>query len=478
MKRILLVSIIVLHGMPALGQDEPVLIPPEATALLAVDPITAPSSISAAARRLDLENLSQAPVPSATAMIPDGGGQLAIQGAASIGFIGRSDWDSGLPVLVGMERADGSRIVVTSAESLTAFEVPMSESDFKVVASVKRGAGIFALVDVYIGTDDVESSLRRIREGVVQTLLVFKTGDRPLDMTYFPNGDLAVVVRTDGANPLQHPKVLRISEDGKIIWKNRYSTSLSVGSEPIARGIVHGAGGDAVLIVGTVGSSPWIMKLNGDGQPVWEKSYLNGSIGGEFNDGASGPGGFSLAGLARMGRDSPEALIAKVSPDGELVWMRGCGGLAYDEATSATFTSDGGLLITGATKSKERATRSDFETDTWIMSFDKDGWLAWETTLGLGGAAVAAWESDVAYAATDRRTVGSFALRPAVGSGDWDWQVPQVYPFVPKNIGTPSALSEGAATCFDIIAQLKMVLEATTDPDFAGTLRDLRLRRN
>jgi hypothetical protein len=465
---------------PSGAQDEQILIPSGATALVAIDPVGPPDFLSGRAIQLDLEALSQELAPAGAVMSPrgPGSGPLKIQGAESIGFIGRTD-SNGDPRLVGMESAGGARIVVTNTATLTAFEVPMSENDFNVIASVNVGETVFALLRVFPNATDVESSLRRVKQGHVEKLLVFKTTDEPIDMTYLPNGDLVVLVRTLTDDPVQYPKLLRISQDGAIVWKNRYNSALtSISSPPKAFGVVNGAGEDAVLLVGSSGSVPWIMKVAGDGKPIWEKSYLYGSLPGEFYDGAAGSDGFALVGSAYMRNESPEALVAKMSADGTLAWMRGCGGLASDKANSAAFTADGGVLVTGATKSKERATRSDFETDTWVMSIDKDGWLVWETTLGPGGAAVVAWENGVTHAATDRRTVGSFVLRPSFGS-ELDWQVPQVYPFVPRNLDTPAAMSEGAATCFDIVAQIKLAVDATSDrPEFAETLRDLRLRKN
>src|SRR5205814_5535636 len=102
----------------------------------------------------------------------------------------------------------------------------------------------------------------------------------------------------------------------------------------------------------------------------------------------------------------------------------------------------------------------------------------WESGLGLGGAAVVAWDDGSPYAATDRRTVGSFALRPSFNGDELNWDLPFVYPFVPRQNNNPAMLSEAAATCFDVVAQLKLNMLGFSQQDLAATLRDQRLHKN
>ncbi|MFB9985322.1 hypothetical protein ACFSQQ_09540 [Mesorhizobium kowhaii] len=459
---------------PGVGE---VLTPPEAKAILAVDPAMVPDFPAEHVGQLDLQAAAQGLAPTNAAAIPDFQGS-AIRGVASIGFIGRADSDGSDLKLVGMERADGSRIVVTDTTTLNAFDTPMTDPDFKVIASVSLHEEVFALVKASQKGENAKSSLRRVRPGSVETLLALDPKEEPLDITFFPGGDLALLVRKYGDFE-RWPELLRVSQEGKVVWRKLYNSTLlgPDGDSLSAEGLVSGAGADFVLLVGTARSAPWIMKVDGSGFPVWEKSYLYDSVSGEFEDGAARSDGFALVGKIHMREeDQPEALVARVSEDGTLSWMRGCGGRAFDEAVGAAFVADGGLLVVGATKSKELAAQANDETRSWVMSLDSNGWLAWETGLGLGGAAAAAWENGVAYAATDRSTVGSFALRPTFGGRELNWDGPEVYKFVPHQNNNPAMLAEGVATCFDVVARVG--LWAVNESDLAETLRDSRIRGN
>ena len=96
------------------------------------------------------------------------------------------------------------------------------------------------------------------------------------------------------------------------------------------------------------------LKLKADGTLEWQKR-----LGGSGDDLAvsaiqAADGGYVLAGRsssddgdASGNRGGGEAWVAKLGPDGELIWEKGFGGGGHDKAASATGAPDGGCVVLG-----------------------------------------------------------------------------------------------------------------------------------
>ena len=80
-------------------------------------------------------------------------------------------------------------------------------------------------------------------------------------------------------------------------------------------------------------------------------------------------GGFAVAGTTRSkGAGNNDIWILRLDGSGNLVWEKTYGGIAYDLATSIVEVNGGGFAVAGYTYSKGAGGR-----DVWILRLDSEG---------------------------------------------------------------------------------------------------------
>ena len=137
----------------------------------------------------------------------------------------------------------------------------------------------------------------------------------------------------------------------------------------------------------------WLVKVNGDGDFVWERSFGGSGIDVSYDiestdDGAYVVVGHSLSTDKDVSENHGEsdAWLIKVAEDGELIWERTYGGSAFDSANSVKLTSDGGFLIAGNSRSSDQDLDNNMgENDMWILKTDPNGILEWQISVGGSG---------------------------------------------------------------------------------------------
>jgi hypothetical protein len=177
---------------------------------------------------------------------------------------------------------------------------------------------------------------------------------------------------------------------------------------------------DPILSYGTYlgGSGPdgaFAVKTDSDGA-----LYIAGST---QSSGFASDGAYQEA----LGDSNPNAIqgdayVAKLSDDGaELKWATYIGGADADSANAITLTSDGDVVVAGATKSGDFPTKNTSRTayqglqDAFALRLGADGdVLRWSQYLG-GNKADAA--SDVALGAADSVVVGGFTASSDMPTG-------------------------------------------------------------
>lgn len=141
----------------------------------------------------------------------------------------------------------------------------------------------------------------------------------------------------------------------------------------------------------------WVVKINQDGGIIWEKTY--GTIGSDYLNviQQASDGGFILGGYTNMINENQinpqqgihDFLIYKIDNKGNLIWKKTFGGTGDDVLNSIQPTQDGGFLLGGTTNSIDGDVQSRknqifnfFEKDMWLIKIDKNGNLQWEKTFG------------------------------------------------------------------------------------------------
>jgi len=189
-----------------------------------------------------------------------------------------------------------------------------------------------------------------------------------------------------------------IDENGnsalKQLWEKVYSNgdSYNFGSS-----LIKCSDGSSVLVATTYtkerGADIWVIKFNPrDGSLIWQKTY-----GGSSSESASSiieisDGNFVLAGMTRSkdgditnSKGSDDIWVIKInSLDGSMIWQKTYGGSSSESASSILESSDGNLIVAGATRSfNGDVTKNKGNFDIWLLKISpNDGKIIWQETYG------------------------------------------------------------------------------------------------
>ena len=145
----------------------------------------------------------------------------------------------------------------------------------------------------------------------------------------------------------------------------------------------------------------WIVKLDTSGNIEWENT-IGGNNPDYLNDITEIPGGgYLLIGASSSdasGEKSTTAFgglgyddywIIKLDVNGNVLWEKIYGGDSGDYATCVTILPDGNFLIGGNSSSQISGNKTtntfEFTTDIWIIKIDGDGNMIWENSIGGDG---------------------------------------------------------------------------------------------
>ncbi|TDH17806.1 hypothetical protein EXU57_24765 [Segetibacter sp. 3557_3] len=136
----------------------------------------------------------------------------------------------------------------------------------------------------------------------------------------------------------------------------------------------------------------WIAKLDSSGTMLWHRI-----LGGSSSDYATSvtigsDGSFILAGRTssndgdvRGNHGLWDAWVLKLNIDGEIVWQKTVGGLKSDYANAVVKAAAGGAIIGGYTTIKDGILTGRGDTDAWIVELDSSGNTVWQRTFGGSG---------------------------------------------------------------------------------------------
>ncbi len=155
-----------------------------------------------------------------------------------------------------------------------------------------------------------------------------------------------------------------------ITWQKTYGGS----GEDVAYSIQRTSDGGYIVAGYTTsfdagGRDVYILKLDSNGNKVWERTYGGSDWDEAYSIQRTSDGGYIVAGYTTSfdagGRD---VYILKLDSNGNKVWERTYGGSNWDGAYSIQQTSDGGYIVAGGTGSV-----FDFNMDVYILKLDRNG---------------------------------------------------------------------------------------------------------
>jgi len=164
--------------------------------------------------------------------------------------------------------------------------------------------------------------------------------------------------------------VVKLQSDGSHIWHKSYGGT----NFDEARALVVTTGGD-VVVAGSIrnvdGSDDgWVLKLDKDGNELWEKTYGGGEDDVAYSV-ATTTDGYVLTGMrSPVFSSEHEAVVMRLDDDGDMLWERAFSAAAESDNVGYAVMAapDGGFAMTGKTTSYEGL------DDIIMLKLDSDGW--------------------------------------------------------------------------------------------------------
>jgi len=119
-------------------------------------------------------------------------------------------------------------------------------------------------------------------------------------------------------------------------------------------------------------SDAWVVKFDGKGNVVWDKTFGGADFDGANSVVETGDGGFLVVGYTFSKGAQGDAWVMKLDERGNLIWDKTFGSEGADSATSIVKAEDGGFLVVGTTKS-----RKGKDSDVLVVKLDREGSKKW-----------------------------------------------------------------------------------------------------
>ncbi|MBK7971105.1 MAG: T9SS type A sorting domain-containing protein [Bacteroidetes bacterium] len=189
------------------------------------------------------------------------------------------------------------------------------------------------------------------------------------------------------------------------------------------------------------GNDYWLVKTDSLGNILWQNT-----IGGSANDGFQSlaqttDGGYLLGGYsysnisgdkAENSNGNTDYWLVKTDSLGNILWQKTIGGSGYDFLLSISQTTDGGIILGGASSSNisgDKTENSNGSNDYWIIKMDNSGGIQWQNSIG-GSASdylhSIALTTDGGYILGGKSTSDISGDKTENGNGDFDYWIVKI----------------------------------------------------
>jgi hypothetical protein len=170
--------------------------------------------------------------------------------------------------------------------------------------------------------------------------------------------------------------VAKINSQGALIWQK------IIGGEDLNKLFSAIATPDGFVLFGLTysnangESNAWVVKLNANGNVVWDKTYGNATYTTATAGALAPDGNYIVAGYTNSrGDNNYDFLLMQIDPNGNMIWNETYGGTGSQEASAMTKASDG-YVIVGDTQSPNS------NIHAWVVKVDWNGTMLWAKTVG------------------------------------------------------------------------------------------------
>lgn len=133
----------------------------------------------------------------------------------------------------------------------------------------------------------------------------------------------------------------------------------------------------------------WVIKISSSGELLWEKSFGGSEIDEARAITSTTDGNFIIVGDTRsLDKDITEnngaadVWILKISTNGNIIWQKTIGGTSFDAARSISKTQDNGYIISGSSRSVDNNFKNNGQNDALLIKISAEGNLVWQKTFG------------------------------------------------------------------------------------------------
>ncbi|HEX6891623.1 MAG TPA: gliding motility-associated C-terminal domain-containing protein, partial [Chryseolinea sp.] len=219
-------------------------------------------------------------------------------------------------------------------------------------------------------------------------------------------GGTAIYQTPDGddLHGLSNGVLIKVDGNGNKLWQKNFGgdgdDGINVIIEALDGGYILGGSSKSNPESGNK-TSPlhssgdfWIIKVDEEGNKIWEMSYGEGSRNILQQVISTSDGNYMLAGTSRdnnqdnTDKSYDDFWIVKIDEFGHKLWGKTFGGDSNDLLYCITSTSDGGYILGGTSQSGVSGdkTESNFgifrHDDYWIVKIDSQGRIEWDRTFG------------------------------------------------------------------------------------------------
>lgn len=134
----------------------------------------------------------------------------------------------------------------------------------------------------------------------------------------------------------------------------------------------------------------WVVKIDKNGTKIWEKNYGGTQPDEAFSIVKTNNNQFLIAGNSRsldvnvsQNTGSSDIWLIKINEDGELIWEKNYGGSNFEIGNKIIKSNQEGFYITGSSRSADfDVSINQGNKDVWILKVDESGNLLWEKSIG------------------------------------------------------------------------------------------------
>ena len=175
--------------------------------------------------------------------------------------------------------------------------------------------------------------------------------------------------------------IMKLDENGNVLWQKTYGGN----DTDVARALAITAEGD-IMVVGYTFSSgagsadAFLLKLDENGDIIWQKTYGDSNWNGAFDVDVTPEGRIVIVGNSKSSVNDYDVWVLEIDSNGNVLWQKTYGGSNRESATGVVADADGQVIVAGETESFGAGSR-----DAWVLKIGKTGDIVWQKTYGGEG---------------------------------------------------------------------------------------------